>query len=452
MASANDNKMGAVELTFLTAVNMMGSGIIMLPTKLASVGTMSIFSWLITAGGSMALAYVFAKCGLFTRRGGGMGGYAEYGFGKAGNFMTNYTYGVSLLVANVGVALTAVGYGQVVFDMELDPVGNAAATIALLWICSVLNFGGAKITGRIGSVTVFGCIIPVVLLSLIGWFWFDGSMYMGAWNVHNMPFFEAIGVSIPLTLWSFLGLESACANTDAVENPEKNVPIAVLAGTLGCAIVYIASTNVMAGIVPNAQLAESTAPYGLCFAMMFGDSVGKLAMIAMAIACVGCLLGWQFTIGSVFRSGAEEGYFPAIFKKVTATDTPVIGIIILTAIQTGFCFMTVSPTFSEQFDMIVNLTVVTNMIPYLFSMAAIDVMQRCRGESSGTLVFIAFLATAYSLYACYESGYEAMMGGGLLTFFGWFLYGLISKNYDLEYLKKQDEEIMAAQAKEENAQ
>lgn len=38
------NKMGVMHLTILTAVNMLGSGIIMLPTKLAEVGTMSILS------------------------------------------------------------------------------------------------------------------------------------------------------------------------------------------------------------------------------------------------------------------------------------------------------------------------------------------------------------------------------------------------------------------------
>ncbi|WP_396070727.1 hypothetical protein, partial [Citrobacter braakii] len=40
-----------------------------------------------------------------------MGGYAEYAFGKSGNFMANYTYGVSLLIANVAIAISAVGYG-----------------------------------------------------------------------------------------------------------------------------------------------------------------------------------------------------------------------------------------------------------------------------------------------------------------------------------------------------
>ncbi len=52
----------------------------MLPTKLAEVGTISIISWLVTAVGSMALAWAFAKCGMFSRKSGGMGGYAEYAF------------------------------------------------------------------------------------------------------------------------------------------------------------------------------------------------------------------------------------------------------------------------------------------------------------------------------------------------------------------------------------
>ncbi len=69
--------MGVVQLTILTMVNMMGSGIIMLPTKkLAEVGTISIISRLVTAVGSMALAWAFAKCGMFSRKSGGMGGYA----------------------------------------------------------------------------------------------------------------------------------------------------------------------------------------------------------------------------------------------------------------------------------------------------------------------------------------------------------------------------------------
>lgn len=71
--SNSSNKMSVFQLTILTAVNMMGSGIIMLPSKLAQVGALSIVSWLVTAVGSMCLAYVFAKCGMYAKKGGGMG-------------------------------------------------------------------------------------------------------------------------------------------------------------------------------------------------------------------------------------------------------------------------------------------------------------------------------------------------------------------------------------------
>ena len=66
--SAKSNKIGVVKITILTMVNMMGSSIIMLPSKLAEIGTVSIVSWLVTAVGSTALAYVFAQCGMFSRK------------------------------------------------------------------------------------------------------------------------------------------------------------------------------------------------------------------------------------------------------------------------------------------------------------------------------------------------------------------------------------------------
>ena len=145
--STSNNKMSVMQLTLLTALNMMGSGIIMLPTKLAEIGTFSILSWLVTATGSTAMAYAFAKCGMLSRRPGGMGGYSEYAFGQSGNFMANYTYAVSLIIANVAIAVTVVGYASALFDVTLSPVGTCIATIATLWICTSLNFRGPKITG-----------------------------------------------------------------------------------------------------------------------------------------------------------------------------------------------------------------------------------------------------------------------------------------------------------------
>ena len=372
---------------------------------------------------------------MFSRKSGGMGVYAEYSFGKAGNFMANYTYGVSLVIANTAIAISAVGYGSEFLGATLSPLSIALWTIFTLWLATILNFGGARITGNISSFTIWGVIIPVVGISIIGWKWFDGSMYVNSWNPHNVPTFEAIGVSISMTLWAFLGLESACANSDAVENPEKNVPIAVLGGTLGAAVIYIVSTNVIAGIVPNLELANSTAPFGLAFAHMFNETIGKVIMGLMVMSCFGSLLGWQFTIAQVFKSSAEEGYFPAFFKKVTSKDAPIVGMVTITSLQTLLSLMTISPSLNKQFNVLVDLAVVTNVIPYLLSMAALAVLLKTENvpqQKYKKTVLVAFIGSVYSIYALYAAGEQAMLYGSIVTFIGWTLYGFVSYKFDLK--------------------
>lgn len=339
------------------------------------------------------------------------------------------------MIANVAIAISAVGYGTELFGAALTPLQIGLATIAVLWVCTIANFGGARITGQISSVTVWGVIIPVVGLCIIGWFWFSPSMYVASWNPHHVPFFSAVGSSIAMTLWAFLGLESACANADVVENPEKNVPIAVLGGTLGAAVIYIVSTNVIAGIVPNMDLANSTAPFGMAFAQMFTPAVGKVIMALMVMSCCGSLLGWQFTIAQVFKSSADEGYFPKVFSRVTKVDAPVQGMLIIVIIQTGLSLMTISPSLNSQFNVLVNLAVVTNIIPYILSMAALVIIQKMANVPSSKAKvanFVAFVGAMYSFYALYSSGEEAMLYGSIVTFLGWTLYGLVSPRFELK--------------------
>ncbi len=210
-------KMSLVQLTILVAVNMMGSGIIMLPTNMAQVGAISLLSWGVTAVGSMAIAYAFAQCGLFNSRPGGMSAYAEDAYGKPGYFMVFLLYFFSLAIGNVAIAISAVGYlATFMPGMSATPIATCISVIGLLWLTTVCNFGGPAITGKIGSVTVWGVIIPVAGLSLIGWFWFKSDVFSAAWNPKGMSLGAGVGSSISLTLWAFLGMESAAQNSDAV--------------------------------------------------------------------------------------------------------------------------------------------------------------------------------------------------------------------------------------------
>ena len=172
-------------------------------------------------------------------------------------------------------------------------------------------------------------------------------------------------------------MESAAQNSNAVENPKRDVPLACMFGTLGAAVIYILSTTVIQGIVPNAELAQSTGPVRPCLrARCSTRSSGRSSWRSPILACLGSLLGWQFTIAMTGKAAADERMFPAFFTKVNSMGAPVTGMIVLGVVQSALALMTISPTLSEQFSALVNLAVVTNVIPYIISLSALLVMMK----------------------------------------------------------------------------
>jgi putrescine:ornithine antiporter len=316
--------------------------------------------------------------------------------------------------------------------LSSTPIATTLGVIALLWLTTFANFGGPSVTGKIGSVTVWGVILPVGMLSVIGWFWFSGETFDAAWNPQGLTIAQGMGSSISLTLWAFLGMESAAQNSAAVENPKKNVPLACLFGTLGAAVIYILSTTVIQGIVPNAELAASTGPFGLAYTYMFNSTIGSVVMGLAVLACLGSLLGWQFTIAQTGKSAADERMFPAFFSKVNSMGAPITGMIVLGFVQTGLALMTISPTLSEQFSALVNLAVVTNVIPYVVALSALIVMMKSAKVTGGTYtltVVVSLVAMGYSVFALYASGMEAVMGGMLVLGIAYIIWGFIAPRF-----------------------
>ena len=137
-------------------------------------------------------------------------------------------------------------------------------------------------------------------------------------------------------------------------------------------MVYILSTTVIQGIVPNAELAESTGPFGLAYAKMFNPTIGSIIMGLAVMACLGSLLGWQFTISQTAKAAADDRMFPNFFSKINRMGAPVVGMIVMAIVQSALALSTISPSLAEQFSVLVNLAVVTNVVPYIIALSALD--------------------------------------------------------------------------------
>lgn len=421
----NGKKMGVLQLTTVTAINMMGSGIILLPSKLAEIGTVSIFAWILASVGATILAYAFSVCGMHGKKAGGMGGYAEYRFGRLGNFLSGYTYAISLIIANIAIATGVVSYASFFFGISLSPLMVCFATIGVLALAASISFGGPKKAGRFSTLGVMCVMTPVLGLLAFGWMSFDTNIYMAAWNPNNEPFSLTMRDSIAVILWAFLGLETACANTETVENPTRNVPIAVLCGTLLAGTVYTLSTAIIGGIVPHTELIGSLAPFGLAYNAMFGKTAGIIVTGMLVVSCFISLSAWQFTISEAVRNGASLGHFPHYLTRMNRMNSPYLAICSCVFIQSVLTLGTISPTLLKQFNVLINLAVVINLIPYLLAMGAVPTLQReegLTGRKAKIANAAALIGGLYSMYAVYGCGPTIITDGLITTAFGVVFY------------------------------
>jgi putrescine:ornithine antiporter len=150
------------------------------------------------------------------------------------------------------------------------------------------------------------------------------------------------------------------------------------------------------------------------------------------MACLGSLLGWQFTIGQTAKTAAMDRFFPLIFAKTNRMTAPVAGMIIMGVVQTVMALSTISPTLSEQFKVLVNLAVVTNVIPYIISLSALIVIMKDARVPEGTFklnAFIAVIGMLYSTYAIYASGKDAVLGGTIVLALTYVIYGFIAPRF-----------------------
>lgn len=412
------HKMGIMALTLVTASNMMGSGVFMLPTNLARVGSISIFGWLVTIIGVIALALVFAKSSLLTPRAGGIVAYANDAFGPFVGFQATTCYWISAWIGNVALLVAGVGYLSYFFPALHNPMYSCLAAIAMLWGFVALGSNGARIAGSAQSFTA-SCMLVVVLgVGIVGWFWFEPKLYFEVYNATGESSGSAIMSAASLALWGFLGIESAVVSTGQVENPERTVPRATVFGLLIAATCYVASTSVIMGIVPHNVLVHSSAPFADAARYMFGPTAGNIASALSIIACFGSLSGWLILQSEAPRAGAEAGLFPKFFAEVNKNDVPVKGLLFTGALMSLVLFMTASPDLSKQFQVVILLSVFASLMPYMYALVALPVIMIARKANKGsTFMFYSVLVVigmVFCLFALLGSGSDSLYWGTLV--------------------------------------
>jgi APA family basic amino acid/polyamine antiporter len=430
----------------LVVGNIVGSGVYMLPASLAPHGLNSIFGWIVTAGGAVALATVFARLAKLYPEAGGPYVYARVAFGEGVGFLMAWGYWMGVWVGNAAIAIGTVAYlAELLPWIKNTPGGPALASCAIIWVLTYVNWRGTRQMGGLQIVTTVLKLLPLIAIIGLG-LWLLVKADASVIKVEPQPFsWSAINASATLTLWAFLGLESATVPAGNVDNPQRNVPLATLWGTLLAAAVYILVCSVVVLLVPGTQLANSSAPFADVVRMFWGDAVaGTLALFAF-ISGFGALNGWILLQGEMPRVLAGEGIFPAFFARESRHGTPGMSLVISSVLLTVLVLMNYSRSMVQIFSFTILVTTSAYLVMYLCcAVAALKLCWRgLLGEPGRRLspyLLIAILAAVYSAWTLFGAGAEAFWWSMVLFAVGlpvYWIHAVRSRAGVLVNLKRQ---------------
>jgi APA family basic amino acid/polyamine antiporter len=398
--------------------NMIGSGVFLLPASLAAYQGLSLAGWLVSASGAVMLALVFARLARIYPVAGGLYAYTRAAFGDLPGFLIGWGYFLAIVSTLPALAVAFVGYlDPFIPGLVRSPASAAVLAVAVIWVVIGINVLGVSAAGRVQVVTTALKILPLAIVGIGGLFFFRADAFSMPPTTETSAG-QQLMATVALTLWAFLGLECATIPAGSVRDPERTIPRATVVGTVLAAVIYIVSTIGVMSLVPNAQLAASTAPFADGAERLFGSGAGQLVAIGAAISCFGALNGWVLMAGHFPMAVAKDGLFPAVLGRLSARGTPVVAMVAGGVIGTLLVAMNYSRGLVDLFTFIILLSTLSTLVPYVFCAMAVWLMPG-QPRPAGMAAIVSGLAFVYGLFAIAGAGAETVLYGFL-----WLLLGL----------------------------
>jgi basic amino acid/polyamine antiporter, APA family len=420
-------ELGLAAATAIVVGNMIGSGIFMAPQGLAAASNpkASMIAWIITSVGSILLALCFAKMSTAMPKTGGPIVYSKAAFGEFAGFLIAWTYWIGAWVGNAAIITGFMSYFTYFFPVFAENRLMAFLMSSLvLWVFTYINIKGVKGAGIVGIVTTVCKLVPLIIFAGIAAMKFNGSNF-GTVSAVEVSTMATIPAAVGITLWSFVGLESATVPAGEIKNPERNIRLSTIYGTIVTAVIYVVISFLAIGAMPQDILAGSRAPLADIINFAIGGTWGgTLIALGAIISTLGATSGWILTTARSSFAAAEDKMFPKFFGNIHPKyKTPHTSLIIAGVCANILLIMNYVGSLTSAFNFMLLLATLAFLPAYSFTAAAEILLLRKHDANFNVWNFIknsflALLAFIYSIYAIYGTGATVVMYGFLLMLVG----------------------------------
>lgn len=427
------HKLGLPSATALVVGSIIGTGVFTMPAVMAGAGTSSLLTLVAISIGAILLGVLF---GQLTKRvpnsEGGMYNYVRHEFGDFAGYLTAWCYWITCWAGNAAIVSSWVLYVEELFGID-NPSAWTNFGIALtgLWVPAVINLVGVRRMAAFQTITVVLKFLPLLFVGVVGWFFVSADNF-GAFNASGGSLYDAVNMAAGVALFSFIGVECASIAAGRVKDPRRNVGRASVIGTGASALLYVAVTAAVMGLVPHDQLVEDGAPFVAAFDAMFsGGWLGKLVALTAVVSGLGALNGWTMVTAEMPYAAAKDGLFLDSFAKVNRHNVPWVGVVASAAVASLLMAWSYSgETGLKVFTYLVYLSVVTVAIPYFLSACAqlaflVSRRRVVQGWAFARDLTVAIVGMSFSLWVTFASGYQSVYQAMLLLLLGIPVYAML---------------------------
>lgn len=326
--AALKKELGAFDLTMLGIGAIIGTGIFVLTGVAAAehAGPALVLSFILSGLACVFAALCYAEFASSVPVSGSAYTYSYATFGELIAWMLGWD-----LILEYGVAASAVaagwsGYFQGLlagFGIELpkaltsayDPANGTFIDVPAIVIVLLITFlltQGVRKSARFNAVMVFIKVAVILLFIAVGVWYVKPENW-----TPFMPFgFSGVAAGAATVFFAYLGFDAVSTAAEEVRNPQRNMPIGIIASLAICTLLYIAVSLILTGIVPYDQLGVKN-PVAFALNYIEQDWVAGFISLGAITGITTVLLVMLYAQTRLFYAISRDGLLPSLFAKVS---------------------------------------------------------------------------------------------------------------------------------------
>jgi APA family basic amino acid/polyamine antiporter len=327
--------LGPFDATMVVIGGIIGAGIFINPYIVAQrldTGPLVLIAWLAGGGIALAGAFAFAELGSLFPKAGGHYAYLRDAYHPFAGFL--YGWALLLMIECGAIAAVAITFAE----YALRFVGREGAhalplAIAAIIVVAIINYVGVKPGSR--TLNVFVVLKTLALVLLIGAGLLlpvaEPAAAPAAASGEPRLLIVAFGAALVPIMFSYGGWQNVNYVAEEIRNPQRNIPIAAIAGTAVVVTVYVLVNFVYLNTLGHAGLAGTMTPAADTVNAILGTAGDKLIALTIAVSTFGFLDLTMLAPTRVYYAMAADGvFFERVSRLHPRFQTPSLAIVLQT--------------------------------------------------------------------------------------------------------------------------